>query len=115
MQVGAMQLGPGDIAFAISHGGETGVVIDTLRLARERGAAAIALSSYAKSSLCTLADHYIAAYSDDQTYPVEAVSARIAHICILDAIMLALFVRRYDAAAEHIKDRNQALKEIRRQ
>lgn len=113
MQVNAMQLGPGDVALAVSHSGETRATIDTLRLARERGAAAIALSSYGKSSLCMLADHSIVAYSDDQTYPVEAVSARIAHICTLDAIMLALFVRRYDSAAKHIKDRNQALKEIR--
>ena len=115
MRVAAMQLAPGDVAIAISHSGETRATIDTLKTARERGAAAIALSSYSKSSLCALADHSIVAYSDEQTYPVEAVSARIAHICILDAIMAALFVRRYDSAAEHLKDRNFALKEIRNQ
>ena len=115
MQVAAMQLGPGDVALAVSHSGETRTTIDTLRIASERGAACVALSSYASSSLCKLANHSIVAYSDEQTYPVEAVSARIAHICLVDAIMMALFVRRYDAATEHLLDRNQALKELRKQ
>lgn len=114
MQVAAMQMQPGDVALAISHSGETRATIDTLHLALKSGATGIAISSFAGSPLCALADHAIVAYSDEQTYPVEAVSARIAHICVLDAIMLALFVRRYDVATEHLKNRNQALKEVRK-
>lgn len=115
MQVSAMQMQPGDVALAISHSGETRATIETLRLARENGATGIAISSFEKSPLCVLADYAIVAYSDEQTYPVEAVSARIAHICVLDAIMVALFVRRYDTATEYLKNRNHALKEIRGQ
>lgn len=115
MQVAAMQMGPNDVVLAISHSGETRATVEALRLAKERGATTVVLSSFAKSTLCALADHAIVAYADEQTYPVEAVSARIAHICTLDAIMAALFVLRYDSATEHLKDRNHALKELRGQ
>lgn len=114
MRVAAMNVGSGDVAVGISHSGATRETIETMRIAKEQGATTIAITSYQDSPICQYADQSIVVYSDDRNYPVEAVSARMAHICLLDALMVALTVRHYDQAQEHLRKRNQALREIRR-
>lgn len=47
-------------------------------------------------------------------YPVEAVSARLSHICILDAIAVILALRGGETAAGHIRSRNDILEGIRK-
>ena len=39
-------------------------------------------------------------YSDEIRYPMEAVSARIAHIAVLDALCVCLSVQDYDTSLE---------------
>lgn len=114
MRVAAMNVGPGDVAVGISHSGATRETIETMRIAKEQSATTIAITSYQGSRICQYADQSIVVYSDDRNYPVEAVSARMAHICLLDALMVALTVRHYEHAQEHLRKRNQALKEIRK-
>ena len=58
-------------------------------------------------------DYQLIAFSDDKNYPVEAVSARIAHICILDALMMSLAAKNYETLQKHIGERNEVLKEMR--
>lgn len=52
-------------------------------------------------------------YADEKNYPVEAVSARVAHICIIDALMLTIASYNYDDYGKHISLRNAALDNIR--
>ena len=52
-------------------------------------------------------------YADEKNYPVEAVSARVAHICVIDALMLTVASYNYDDAMLHIARRNEALDHIR--
>lgn len=114
MPVAAMNLKKGDLAIAISHSGRTQATLEALLLAREQGAATAAITSYRTSPLAQAADYPLTAYPDDINYPVEAVSARLAHICILDAVMVILTLRRKDQAAAHLKARNEILEKIRK-
>lgn len=101
MRVAASQLGADDVAVALSHCGKTTDTVETLRLARQAGAHTIALTSYADSPICVYADEALVVYSDEILYPMEAVSARIAHIAVLDALCVCLAARDYDAGLEH--------------
>lgn len=101
MRVAASQLGADDVAVALSHCGKTTDTVETLRLARQAGAHTIALTSYADSPICAYADEALVVYSDEILYPMEAVSARIAHIAVLDALCVCLAARDYDAGLEH--------------
>jgi RpiR family carbohydrate utilization transcriptional regulator len=96
MRVTASQLGPGDVAVAISHCGKTIDTVETLRIARQSGAGTIALTSYAGSPICAYADEALVVYSDEIRYPMEAVSARIAHIAVLDALCVCMSMKDYD-------------------
>ena len=113
MGVMAKNMNDGDIAFGISHSGMTKAVVDAMRAAKQAGATTMALTSFAKSFLYNESDYSICVYADEQNYPVEAVSARVAHICIIDALMLTIASFNYDDYVKHISLRNAALDNIR--
>lgn len=113
MNVTAANLKAGDIAVCISHSGNTKATVNAMRRAKKAGAATVSVSSFAHSRLAKESDYKLIAFSDDKNYPVEAVSARIAHICILDALMLSLASKNYETLQKHIGERNEVLKEMR--
>ena len=113
MNVTAANLKAGDVAVCISHSGSTKATVDAMRRAKKSGADTIAISSFAHSSLAKESNYKLIAFSDDKNYPVEAVSARIAHMCIIDALMMSLASQNYEALKKHIEERNEVLKEIR--
>lgn len=113
MTVMAKNMDSNDVAFGISHSGTTKVVVDAMRYAKQAGAVTVALTSFAKSLLYKESDYMVSVYADEENYPVEAVSARIAHMCTVDAFMLAIASRNYDNYSQHICLRNDALNKIR--
>ncbi len=113
MNVTAANLTAGDVAVGISHSGMTRATVDALRRAKAAGAVTVAITSFAGSLLAHESDHAVVAFSDEQNYPVEAVSARVAHICIIDAFMMTLATRRRETLSAHLLDRNQILRDMR--
>lgn len=113
MNVTAANLKSGDVAIGISHSGSTKATVNALRRAKKAGAATVCISSFARSALAEESDYRIVAFSDDKNYPVEAVSARIAHMCIIDALMMSLAARDYSQLHRHLCERNEVLAEIR--
>jgi len=113
MNVMANNMKNGDVAFGISHSGRTKAVVDAMHSAKQVGATTIALTSFTKSFLYTDSDYSISVYADEKNYPVEAVSARIAHMCVIDALMLSIASLNYEDYSKHISLRNAALDGIR--
>lgn len=113
MNMAASTLGEGDVAVGISHSGATKATVDALRRAKDAGAKTVAITSFSDSLLAKESDYSVVAYSDERIYPVEAVSARMAHVCIIDAFMMSIAAMTYDTIPEHIAKRNQILSEIR--
>lgn len=113
MGVMAKNMNDGDVAFGISHSGMTKAVVDTMRCAKQAGATTMSLTSFTKSFLYNESDYSICVYADEKNYPVEAVSARVAHICVIDALILTIASFNYDDYSMHISLRNAALDNIR--
>ncbi len=113
MNVAALNLSHEDLAVGISHSGRTQATVDTLRAAKQAGAMTLAITSFSDSPLYRECDDAVSVYSDEANYPVEAVSARVAHTCIIDAFMMTLATMKYDSFAQHIESRNEVLKKIR--
>lgn len=115
MRVSATQLEPGQVAVGISHSGRTAETIESLRSAREQGARTLVITSYRDSPICQVADLVLCVYSDEARYPIEAVSARIAHIALLDTLCVALALKQYDRTIEHVKIMNKIFGNLRGQ
>lgn len=114
MRVAASQLHENDVAVALSHTGKTIDTVETLRIAKLAGAHTIALTSYNDSPICSYADEALVVYSDEIRYPIEAVSARVAHIAVLDALCVCLAVRNYENSLEHVKTVQELFRPLRR-
>lgn len=100
MKVSTLNIKAGDVAIGISNSGRTVATVDALMLAREKGAGTVCLTSYPNSDITKHSDYPIVIYTDEIQYPIEAISARIAHISVLDAIAVSLSAKNYDAAME---------------
>lgn len=115
MPVAAANMKEKEIAVGISHSGRTKATIKALKLAKAQGAFTIAITSYRASPLAKLADEALVTYADDVTYPVEAVSARLAHMCILDALTVSLAIRGGQETKRRLAVKNQVLEDMRKE
>ena len=113
MKVSTMNIRPGDAAIGISHSGRTVATIEALRLAKEAGAVTACITSYPQSRITRICDHSIEIYADEIRYPAEAISARMAHIGVIDAIIIALSMNAREAAAERSKRTHEFANSIR--
>lgn len=113
MNVTAANLTKEDLAVFISHSGQTKATVDAMRKAKNSGATVVAISSFSQSILARECDFAMIAFSDENNYPIEAVSAGVAHMCIVDALMLSIAKHKYKDLPVYIKERNNVLKNIR--
>ena len=113
MNVTAVNLGKEDAVLAISHSGRTKAVVDAMRHAKDAGATTLSITSFQDSPLFRESQIALSVFDDEEHYPVEAVSARVAHICLIDAIAMVLATQKADTYADHITARNKILREIR--
>ena len=100
MTVSTQNIKPGDVAIGISNSGSSIATVDTLALARENGAKTVCLTSYPNSKIIEHSDFPIIIYTDEIQYPIEATSARIAHISVLDTISISLSAKDYTETKE---------------
>jgi len=96
--VAARLLGRGDVCIAITHTGSTRETVMTLRAARDVGATTIAVTSFARSSISHFADIVLVSGGPEQSFRHEAMASRLAHLCLLDALYVAVAMRSQAAA-----------------
>lgn len=91
-------LRPGDVCLAVSHTGATRETLETVGAAHAAGATTGAITSFARSPLTRAVDHSIIAGGKQLGFRVEAMASRFAHLCVLDALYVALAMHpRIDA------------------
>jgi DNA-binding MurR/RpiR family transcriptional regulator len=100
----AALLGPPDVAFAISHSGETHDTVEALQAAAERGATTIALTNDARSTLADSADLVLTTCARETPYRSGATVSRIAQLAMVDCLFVGVAQRSYDASALALSD-----------
>lgn len=97
--VTARMLGPRDLFFAISHTGSTVETLAATRAARDAGARTAAITSFRSSPLTETVDLSLVAGSAETAYRVEAMTSRIVHFVVLDALYVTLTLRRGESVS----------------
>lgn len=93
----ASLLGPEDVAVGISHTGCSKQTIRCLQLAKNVGATTITITNHAKSPILQEADIILFTAAKETLYKSEGFASRIAEIVVLDSLLVALSMRRYEA------------------
>jgi DNA-binding MurR/RpiR family transcriptional regulator len=82
-----------DVAVIVSHTGSTRETIAAAVAARGAGATTVAITSFAVSPLTECVDHTIVAGSRELALRLEAMASRLAHLALLDALLVAVASR----------------------
>lgn len=113
MAINAAQMQPGDCLLAISASGETTDVIEYAREARRRRARVIALTAVGTSTLAKVADVVLVTSTRELNYQTDVLSPRVAQLALLDAIFLALAVKRGDERFPSLARSRKALSRLK--
>ncbi|MFF7557005.1 MurR/RpiR family transcriptional regulator [Streptomyces olivaceus] len=107
-------LGPGDVAVAVSHSGETEDTTEPLQAAAARGATTIALTNDAASTLATAADLVLTTCARETPFRSGATVSRIAQLAVVDCLFVGVAQRSYDAATGALEATYGAVQRRRR-
>ncbi|GIO87209.1 putative HTH-type transcriptional regulator [Paenibacillus faecis] len=92
----ASSLGSGDVAFAVSYGGETPETIDALRCAKDSGALTISLTQYGSSTLASLADISLFSSSLEEGMRRGDMASRIAQLHVIDILFTGMVSMEFE-------------------
>ncbi|AQW56422.1 MurR/RpiR family transcriptional regulator [Streptomyces violaceusniger] len=107
-------LGPGDVALAISHSGETEDTVEPLRAAAERGATTIALTNVPRSTLAQNADVVLTTCARETPFRSGATISRIAQLALIDCLFVGVAQRSFDATTTALEETYGAVQRRRR-
>ncbi|MFF4896065.1 MurR/RpiR family transcriptional regulator [Streptomyces sp. NPDC001068] len=110
----AALLGPGDVAVAISHSGETEDTVEPLQAAAERGATTIALTNVPRSTLAANADLVLTTCARETPFRSGATVSRIAQLAVIDCLFVGVAQRSFDATTVALKETYGAVQRRKR-
>jgi RpiR family transcriptional regulator, carbohydrate utilization regulator len=91
--VQARLMSPSDVCVIVSHTGSTRETVTAAKAARAGGATAVAITSFAMSPLTETVDHVIVAGTRELALRFEAMASRLAHMAVIDALLVAVAER----------------------
>jgi DNA-binding MurR/RpiR family transcriptional regulator len=102
-----------DVAIGVSHSGSTKDVADALGLAHKSGATTIAVTNFSPSPLTKVSDVVLLTASPESPLGGEVLTSRIAQLCVIDALSVAVAVAIGEGCLDLIKKTSEAVKKKR--
>lgn len=106
---GASLLGRGDLAIAISHGGETAETIRSAEVARAAGALTVALTNAPGSAVTDVADVVLSTRAKESPLRMAAMSSRIAQLALLDVLFVRVVQHRGETVSGPLRATRRAV------
>ena len=101
--ISASRCDPDVAVLTISHSGATHETVAATRLAREAGAKTIVITNFARSPIQAHADVLLFTMARETRFRTEAMTSRIAQLCVVDALIAALALADYDRSTATLK------------
>lgn len=101
--ISASRCDPEVATLTISHSGATHETVTATRLAQEAGATTIVITNFARSPIRTHADIVLTTMARETRFRTEAITSRIAQLCVVDALIAGLALADYDRATDVLK------------
>ncbi len=112
MSVIAMtSLRPTDVVVALSHSGSTKDIVESVKIAKKRGAFIISITSLGASPLSKVSDIALHTASEETRYRIVSLSSRIAQLAIIDSLYTLIAAKDIERNVEHFHELEDALKE----
>jgi RpiR family carbohydrate utilization transcriptional regulator len=92
-----------DVAVGISNSGRSVSIVESLEIARKRGAATICITNYEETPLTAVADVRLFTSSRDVAKLSENLHSRIAELSLIDSLYVTVASRMKDKALESLR------------
>jgi len=113
MRISANMLDAGCVAVGVSHTGRTRDTVSAIRIAKDKSAKTICITSFTGSPIFELSDIKLVTSTAETKIMKEAVSSRIAQIALIDGLYACIALRKYDKTLENIGNMAEILNEMR--
>jgi RpiR family carbohydrate utilization transcriptional regulator len=104
----ASLLGKGDVVVAISYSGSNKDIYEAMKVARVGGAFVLLITGFARCPLAKVADVTLWV-SAGESFKSESSRSRIAQLCLLDALYVAVTLRLGDLGLENLRKTREAV------
>lgn len=98
-----------DVAIGISHSGATAETLESLAVARRRGATTVALTNFPLSPLALAADIVLTTAARETSLRSGATASRIAALTVVDCLYIAVAQRDLPRARKAVVDSRRAV------
>lgn len=105
---------PGDVAVALSHSGSTLEPVELLRLAKNRGALALAITNVHGSPLAAVADLVLYTAVRETTFRSGAMASRTVQLTLVDCIFVGVAQRSYDQTIQALISTHEGTEPLKR-
>ena len=101
------------VAVGISHSGRTIDVVESLKIAKSKGAKTICITSFTQSPITQVADIQLITATGETRFRKEATASRIAQIALLDSLHACAVLRKYDTTVSKMQEVSKILNRMR--
>ena len=101
--ISASQTGPKVAVLTISHSGATHETVTSTQMAKAAGSKTIVITNFARSPIHAHADVTLFTMARETKFRTEAMTSRIAQLCVIDTLISALALADYDRATESLR------------
>ncbi|GFN34549.1 MurR/RpiR family transcriptional regulator [Tepidimicrobium xylanilyticum] len=105
----AVHLDERAVAIGISNTGRTVEIIESLKIAKEKGATTIAITQYGKSPIQDIADIVLFTANVENNFRSGAMASRISQLFVIDSLFIGVACKRYDEVIKHLRITKEAL------
>ena len=106
----ASGLDAGDVAIGISHTGTTIDVLESLRVARSRGATTIAITNFDRAPIVGHSDVVLTTAARETTFRTGAMSSRVSQLVLVDCLFTGVALRSYDRSVSALESASAVLR-----
>ncbi|WP_040308792.1 MurR/RpiR family transcriptional regulator [Asticcacaulis biprosthecium] len=107
--ISASRTGPDVAVLTVTHSGATHETVAATRLAREAGARTVVITNFARSPIQAYAEVVLFTMARETLFRTEAMTSRIAQLCVVDALIAALALADYDRSTATLKQTFETL------
>lgn len=101
--ISASRTSPDVAVLTVSHSGATHETVVATKLAKAAGAKTVAITNYGRSPLQAYADLVLFTMARETLFRTEAMTSRIAQLCVVDALIAALALDDYEASVQTLQ------------
>lgn len=111
--VAVSRLVPGEVLIGISHSGSSKDIVDAMRIAKERGATTISITSKEKSPITRQSDIVLLTDTEEVRHSSLGLSAHLSRLLVLDALCYRVVYKNEEKVREVLRATETSLRSKR--